>query len=709
MSMARVFGTQRQKRRALLWAAVLGTTALAGLPRAEAQSRFDIIYSPESNSGTPTGSMITVINGAGTHMAGHWAKASSGLWRASIWDANGQVTDLGTNAFTSSYATGISEDGSVVVGYNQGNFTPGAFRWTAAGGVDYIGALGGGSSWAYGVSGDGNIVVGLAQRADLEIASYVWINGATGGVASNPEMYELQQLAVAPMDFQVRGISTDGRYVLGNELDAFWQGVRFDISDIENGNTSGMALGTLSGMNSGLAFASAISADGGVIVGYSDVGGHDHAFRWVEGATGGVAGNAQMYDLGTLGGNYSFAQGVSGNGLVVVGTSADAAAEEQAFRWSEATGMVAVADWLRSAGIDVGANILRLASATSHDGSVVVGQLADAQGELSAYIARVPNAPGGGGGGLMDVEEYQRSLFSTTSTAGAGQFLSWLPMNGAHHRPMMMQDDLGANGCVWATGDFAYHGQSETTLGLAEVGGCVDLFDGDVRLGAGVGTSHSWQELALGGHADLGGQYVYGEVDWQPDGTPLLLSVTGMLGGWDADIKRGYSNGAATDFSNGETDAWAGVIRTRVDWLNAAVFGGTSVNPFVSFGLGKTHVDGFTESGGAFPARFDAQSNVSAEIRLGVAAVTEFNAQTSLTTSLEAVHRWGDAPAASGEVIGLFGFDLGGGKQSDTWLRVGAELDHQITSNATVSASVHAATQGRDASISGSLGFRARF
>ena len=69
----------------------------------------------------------------------------------------------------------------------------------------------------------------------------------------------------------------------------------------------------------------------------------------------------------------------------------------------------------------------------------------------------------------------------------------------------------------------------------------------------------------------------------------------------------------------------------------------------------------------------------------------------------------GDAPVAKGNVIGLFDFSLGAGTQSATWLRAGLELDHQIADNLALSGSVHAATNGRDPSISGSLGLKLTF
>jgi probable HAF family extracellular repeat protein len=54
------------------------------------------------------------------------------------------------------------------------------------------------------------------------------------------------------------------------------------------------------------------------------------AFRWQNGV---------MQDLGTLGGNESWALGVSADGSVVVGEAQNAAGQERAFRWTASGGM----------------------------------------------------------------------------------------------------------------------------------------------------------------------------------------------------------------------------------------------------------------------------------------------------------------------------------------------------------------------------------
>jgi probable HAF family extracellular repeat protein len=87
------------------------------------------------------------------------------------------------------------------------------------------------------------------------------------------------------------------------------------------------------------------------------------AFRWTA-ARG-------MQDLGTLGGDRSWANGVSADGSVVVGGAKDAAGQQRAFRWTAARGMedlnITYAHLLTDGSKLYGAN------AISPDGRYIVG------------------------------------------------------------------------------------------------------------------------------------------------------------------------------------------------------------------------------------------------------------------------------------------------------------------------------------------------
>lgn len=696
------------------------STALSGVQSAEAQQSASLIDLSEVN---PYAEEVVGLSNTG----GRAAVNTSVYGRnpeAHLWDGQQMIGAGGLDRNVNSRATAISGDGSTLVGRSEDSYgATRAFRWTQAGGIVDLGTLSAnnrGISIASDVSDNGSRVVGYTSSILNQTLAFAWVEGAQGGQSADGQMFALMPLADGVGSI-ARGISGNGDYAVGVSLRMAGAdtgvAARWDIANLEDGQQSVRSLGTLGG---NVSEARAISDDGTIIVGFSTSGsGRVEAFRWVENGTGGSAANPEMQSLGVLPGyeRGSDATAVSGDGRVVVGHSAGESAESQsletaAFRWDEAGGMVSVGDWLVDNGVDIGSHQFHSANAVSQNGDVVAGSMwdpNDLDAGYHAYIARVDRSPGGGGTGVMDVQDYQRSLFSTTQVANAGEFLAWLPMNGAHHRPLMQQGSLSGDTCLWATGDLAQHGSSNTALGLGEVGACVDLFGGTVRAGLGVGTSHSWQSLARDGSSRLTGQYVLGEVDWQPDGTPLLLSLTGMLGGWQANIHRGYGNGAATAYSDSQTGVSGGVIRLRADWLEAAKLGNTTLNPWAAFSIGRTDVAGYVESGGPFPARFNGQSLVTHEVRLGLTAETELSDATALSTTFEVAHRGGQAPSASGNVVGLFDFNIGGGHASQTWGRVGAELDHKLGDNGLVSLSLNAATQGRDATIGGSIGLKATF
>jgi probable HAF family extracellular repeat protein len=88
------------------------------------------------------------------------------VWVVVAWAAQPSLAQrliwLGTLGGNGSAASGVSADGSVVVGsaYNAAGQLR-AFRWTAARGMQDLGTLGGSGSAATGISADGSVVVGV--------------------------------------------------------------------------------------------------------------------------------------------------------------------------------------------------------------------------------------------------------------------------------------------------------------------------------------------------------------------------------------------------------------------------------------------------------------------------------------------------------------------------------------------------------------------
>jgi len=132
-------------------------------------------------------------------------------------------------------------------------------------------------------------------------------------------------------------------------------------------------LGSLGGYPNSIAYAVAPYgltgiSDGPTVVGWaSSVVIYDHAFRWTPGSG--------MQDLGTFGGNWSSAWGISSDGTTIVG-EAYQGNNPFAFRWTSSTG-------LQNLGT-LGGNLSAAYDASSN-GSVIVGTAQDASGNLIAF------------------------------------------------------------------------------------------------------------------------------------------------------------------------------------------------------------------------------------------------------------------------------------------------------------------------------------
>jgi probable HAF family extracellular repeat protein len=121
-------------------------------------------------------------------------------------------------------------------------------------------------------------------------------------------------------------------------------------------------LGTLGGAES---FADGVSADGSVVIGSTrNASGQWRAFRWTAAAG--------MQDLGTLGGDRSEAYGVSEDGSVVVGSARNLSGHYRAFRWTAAGGMEDLN--ITYAHVLTNGSFIDVARDISPDGRYIVGK-----------------------------------------------------------------------------------------------------------------------------------------------------------------------------------------------------------------------------------------------------------------------------------------------------------------------------------------------
>lgn len=665
------------------------------------------VITPQESDGSVYWHTGAAVSGNGRYAVGQGMTAVGSNTRSYLYDfQTGRIYNLGTPAIPNPHvrAYDVNDHGVVVGSATASPSAVNAFRWTLEGGFEDLGSLAGFGtnvrSYAYGVSDDGSRVVGNSEMSGAAHIhrGFVWVEGATTGVADNAQMYELSGLHTVDGRSEAAGISGDGRYVVGaSEISLYsgFQAIRWDIEHIETtGTASYQVLGTLGGSD---ARAIAVNRDGRVVVGEADnIDGNSEAFRWEEGGNWGDSSNPQMESLGTLGGKFSIARGVNADGDVVVGEATLADDTYAAFRWTRETGMVSLSDWLRDSGVDTDW-VFEAANGVSDDGMVITGVRADGMSNR-AFIARVTE---GGRSGVIDVEEYNGTIYGAAYASWARHNLSRFAFNGAHHRPLSDFSSASSGICTWSAGDLARYSDDDGNSALAEVGLCGDLADDTVRLGVGVGIAHSNFGLANDGKSDFDGRYLIGEANWRPAGSPVIFSLTSLYGGGDLDIRRGYSNGGVTDYSQGETDMHTGAIRLRADWTDAFRLGETSFSPYASYAWNWSRIDGYTESGGAFPAQFDAQSVRSGEVRLGMASYNQLTDKVGLRGTAELIYAGGDAAQANGRVLGLHGFSIGGGSYDEFWARIGADLDVRLTDSALLSLSLHAATEGLDATVSG--------
>ena len=146
-----------------------------------------------------------------------------------------------------------------------------------------------------------------------------------------------------------------------------------------------VGLGDLAG-GSFSSFANGVSADGLVVVGGSNSASGSEAFRWTSG--GGMVG------LGDLAGGIfnSNARGVSADGSVVVGGSFTASGQE-AFIWDAINGMQNLQAVLEGQlSLNLTGWTLTTAFGVSADGTTIAGQGINPFGDTEAFIAFIPAA-----------------------------------------------------------------------------------------------------------------------------------------------------------------------------------------------------------------------------------------------------------------------------------------------------------------------------
>ena len=316
-----------------------------------------------------------------------------------------------------------------------------------------------------------------------------------------------------------------------------------------------------------------------------------------------------------------------------------------------------------------------------------------------------------GPSGVTDVVTWMSSINGQNRIYQTGVTLAELPLEGAHHRPMFSFDRMGKESQAWATGDFGSSSRTRdvhVTTGEAGVNWNVGK-TGLIGFAAGHGEQNA--DLAFNGSSTTKGDYALVEYDYRPEGTQWIVSLLGMIGSWESKTNRGYDNAGSTDFSYGVADIISRSARLRVDAPTLVTYGGFGFAPYASYSVTQTVVGAYAETGGAFPASFDAQSHNAQEGRIGVTATKDLSAATKLLLTAEAVHRFdGVGPSLTGQdVTGGVSFSLPGTAPRADCVRFGFDVDHKLNENTLLNVSAHVATVGEAHDVSAAISIRRAF
>ncbi|HFK7189050.1 TPA: hypothetical protein ACG0BA_004778 [Serratia odorifera] len=256
------------------------------------------------------------LSGDGTWVVGT-ATPESGESYAFIWSRQTGMHNLGTLGGTRSAAHAISSDGNVIIGESQtSSGKTHAFRIVNRGLMEDLGALSGDFSVATVLTPTGDVILGYSTVQSGQRRTFRWteLEGMENlGTLGDPDLPENHSL---PYGVSADGTTVGGVFVTSTGLNHTFRWTRQD-GMVDIAPSAGLVRGTL------------LSADGSTFAGESS------------GLRGFVWNKTQGYieDLGTLGGNFTFPAAISADGSVIIGTSEISTGEKYIFRWTRQTGM----------------------------------------------------------------------------------------------------------------------------------------------------------------------------------------------------------------------------------------------------------------------------------------------------------------------------------------------------------------------------------
>ena len=628
------------------------------------------------------------VNADATRAYGTYTQG--GITKVFRWDQTDGVTaNLIGSLYSGNdfiYVRSMSSDGNKIIGGYYPSNTTQTFYWSqATGAIDIGNSLGWGASiWTYSqcMSSNGGYVFVNKYSGSGILQTYRW-------KASDYSSVELIK-PVGVNELNVNFSSAAGDKVFGTYY--LSGGYRLFKWTEAGGMTADLAPSLPAG-NTGL---NGVSLDFRYLYGSFVSGSNYHTFRYDD-----TTSTTLDLQQGLISGNY-FPSAMSPDGKYIVGQEN----YNTAWRWSAVDGYQTVSSWLLANGADptiIGNWTFTTAGGISNDGKTVVGK-GTLLGNSRIYIASAAS-------GVADYEIWLSSINGRNRISATGSTLAGLPLEGAHHRPMLSFDRMGKESQAWATGDF---GSSSRTRDVHVTSGEAGInWNVGKTMLFGIAGGHAVQnaDLDLGGSSATNGDFFIAELDYRPEGTQWIVSLLGMVGSWESKTNRGYDNGGSTDFSSGVADTITRSARLRVDAPAVATFGGFGFAPFASYTVTQTVVGAYTETGGGFPASFNEQEHNATEARLGVTATKDVSAATKLLLTVEAIHRFdGAGPSLTGQdVTGGVSFSLPGTAPRADCVRFGFDVDHKLSADTLLNISAHVSTVGEAHDVSAAISIRRAF
>jgi uncharacterized membrane protein len=587
------------------------------------------------------------------------------------WTDAGTVYLSGLNEGDPTYVSAITPDAATIVGSTRDSDINKAVYWRGTTITD-IHPDGMVSSFAEFVSQDGNVIAVQAYDGE-EDQAYRWT--AANGTVLLGEAYSSRTSAISASGDvfvgEVRSENDSNRHAFRWTAADGLQDIHPDLEDLHPAS----GLPDAGFLSSSSQF---VSRYGTKIFGYINDDQKNIAFRWT---TDGVI------DIGNLGGNITSIRAIPPDVRVAVGraTTTEDRFTGTGFRWTELDGIQTIEAWLAASGITLGEDIvIGSADGVSDDGSVITGYLEDDE----YFIAK-------GDSGLITLADLQQSIAGTTAAVSSTRTSASLVLNGAHGHPMARRADSGRF-LAWAGGDYGQdnHGDRDGHLSVAEAGGGYNF--GPAQLNLAAGRTDSLQDTPFNGDVDHTGTFGIVDVIIPVPSTPLYVTVTGIYQDSKLDIRRGYLNGGLPDRSDADTDGETYGGALRVDWLNACNLLGVDITPFTKFVITRSKIDGYTETGGGFPATYQTQRDTISDLHLGANASYELRKNVRLVATLEGVYRFQDNASSTGVSIPgvTLGFtNIAGEDYKQAWLSGGLGAEYDVGAG-TFSLMLNGTTEG---------------